>query len=486
MWRMPGVRSAVAAAAIARATIGRGGQALVLAPEIGIVERLVGAFERLLPAGLTVASYHSEMGRDRAAVYEAVRRGEVDVLVGTRAAVLAPMARLGAVCVVDEPNEAHRASVGYEGVPIHVRDLARARGRIEGAAVFFLSPSPSLRLYAPESGTRRLPPIEPARWPTIAVVDMRGTGALLSSTLIDACRRMVRSGGRVGVVVNRLGHAASVSCSRCGFVWACPRCDLPLGLYGAARGAQGVGSLFCGHCGYKRAAAKECPDCGSDRLGGAGFAIERVRAELADALDVEVGLLTASGREGEEALVVAGTARCVLEGEWDLIVVPDADSLLVAGSSVEKGFRVLYAAAEASSARLLVQTRSPEHHALRAALRGDYEAFAAVELPKRRALGYPPHAHLAEITFEGPEETVRRTVESRLRPALASSGVELLDPVPLAAPSGGGGCPAWRVLLRSRKRGALAEAAALVARLVARTRGRGKLEARIDTDPQEV
>ena len=485
VWRMPGAQSAGAAAAVARAAIGRGGQALVLAPEIGIVERLVEAFERLLPAGLTVASYHSEMGRDRAAVYEAVRRGEVDVLVGTRAAVLAPMARLGAVCVVDEPNEAHRASVGYEGVPIHVRDLARARGRIEGATVFFLSPSPSLRLYAPESGTRRLPPIEPTRWPTVAVVDMRGTGALLSSTLIDACRRTIRSGGRVGVVVNRLGRAASISCNRCGFVWACPRCDLPLGLYGAVRGAPGVESLFCGRCGHKRAAAKECPECGSDRLGGTGFAIERVRAELTDALDVEVGLLTASGREGEGASVVAGTARCVLEGEWDLIVVPDADSLLVAGP-VEKGFRILYGAGEASSARLLVQTRSPEHHALRAALRGDYEAFAAVELPKRRALGYPPHTHLAEITFEGPEEAVRRAVESRLRPALASSGVELLDPVPLAAPSGGGGCPAWRVLLRSRKRGALAEAAALVARLAAGTRGRGKLEARIDMNPEEV
>ncbi|MDP8951669.1 MAG: hypothetical protein M3N18_05435, partial [Actinomycetota bacterium] len=485
VWRMPSSEGTRAAAAVARAAIGRGEQALVLAPEIETVERLVEAFEGLLPAGLTVAPYHSGMGRGRAAVYEAVHRGEVDVLVGTRAAVLAPVARLGTVCVVDEPNEAHRASTGHEGLPIHVRDLARARGRIEGAAVFFLSPFPSLRLYAPESGTRRLPAIEPTRWPTVAVVDMRGTGAALSSALLDACRREIRAGRRVGVVVNRLGHAANVSCSRCGFVWTCPACDLPVGLHGTARGATGAGALFCGHCGRKQDAAKACPDCGSDRLGGAGLAIERVQVELADALNVDVGLLTASWREGEEAAVVAGTARCILEGDWDLVVIPDAESLLFAGT-VEKGFRLLYRAAEASSAKLLVQTRSPEHHVLRAALQGDYEAFAAVELPKRRALGYPPHAHLAEVTFEGSEGAVRRAVESRLRPALASSGVELLDPVPLAVSSGAGGPPTWRVLLRSRKRGALAEAASLVARLAAGTRGRDKLEARIDMDPEEV
>jgi primosomal protein N' (replication factor Y) (superfamily II helicase) len=478
VWRMPSAESVAAVAAVARAAISRGGgQALVLAPEIGDVKRLVEMFEGLLPAGLTVAPYHSELGNGRAAVYEAARRGEVDVLVGTRAAVLVSLARLEAICVVDEPNEAHRASMGYEGVPIHVRDLARARGRIEGATVFFFSPFPSLRLYAPESGVRRLPPREPARWPAVAVVDMRGTGAVLSSALLEACRRTIRTGGRVGVVVNRLGRAASVSCSRCGFVWVCPACDLPLGLHEAL----GTGCLCCGHCGHKESAARKCPNCDSNRLSGGGFAMERVREELVDALGAEVGLVTASGREEETAPIVVGTVRCMLEEEWELLVIPDADSLLFA-ASVEKGFRLLYGAAEASSTRLLVQTRLPDHPALRAALRGDYKTFAAAELPKRRALKYPPHAHLAEVTFEGSEEAVQRAVESRLRPALGS-GVELLDPVPL---SGDGGRPAWRVLLRSRKRHSVAEATGFVAQLAAKTHGHDGLKVHINMDPEEV
>ena len=477
VWRMPDADGILAAAAIVRATVKRGDQALVLAPEIEAVERLVGAFERLLPAGLTVAPYHSTLGRGRCAVYEAARQGELDVLVGTRTAVLVPIERLGAVCVVDEPNEAHRGSSGYEGVPVHVRDPAMARGRIEDATVFFFSPTPSLRLYAPESGARRLPPVEPARWPSVGVVDMRGTGASLSPSLLDACRRTLHAGGRVGVVVNRLGRASALSCNRCGSVRCCPRCSLPLALHGPD-------SLFCGRCGHGESAPKECPGCGSDRLDSTGYGVERVRTELAGSLDVEVGLLTADAQEGEGAPVVVGTAHCVLDEEWDLIAVPDADSLLFGDAgSLEKGFGLLYRSALASRECLIVQTRSPEHHVLVAALRGDYEAFAAEELPKRRSLGYPPHAHLAEIVFEGTGETVRRAVESVSKPAL-QNGVEILDPVPFL---GEGSCPVWRVLLRSRKRGALAEVAALVAKETAESRGRsGGLKVWINMDPEEA
>ena len=484
LWRMPSVDSTVAAATLARAAARRGEQTLVLAPEIATVDRLVAEFENLLPAGLMIAPYHSALGRSRAAVYEAVRQGEVDVLVGTRAAMLVPAARLGVVCVVDEPNEAHRATPGYDGVPIHARELARERGRIEAAVTVFLSPFPSLRLYAPESGVGHLPPREPTAWPGIVVVDMRGTGALLSSTLLEACRRTIQVGGRVGVVVSRLGDARGVYCNRCGCVLSCPACDLPLRLHKKlSSGTFGGGSLFCASCGHREDAVEECPACGSGRVGPAGLATARVQSELASALNVQIGLHTAGAKEAEEAPIVVGTAGCMFEEERDLFVVPDADFLLFGGvGSVEKGFRLLYRVAEVSRNQLLVQTRLPEHYALLAALRGDYEAFAAAELPKRRALEYPPHAHLAEVVFEGSEEAMRRAVESRLRPAL-NDRVKMLDPAPFP---GADGRPVWRVLLRSHRRTALAETTALVARLGAESRNRDGLRARINMDPEEV
>jgi primosomal protein N' (replication factor Y) (superfamily II helicase) len=452
LWRMPTREHPDAVAAVTRAALEAGGQALVLAPEIGTLERLVRGLRRALPQTHAVAPYHSGLGRGRSVVYEAARAGRVDVVVGTRAAALLPLARLGVICVVDESNEAHRAEPGYQGLPVHVRDVALGRSRIEGAGVLFLSPSPSLRLYAREDRVTELPARQDRKWPSVRIVDVRSSGALLDSTLLDACRRTAREGGRVGVVANRLGYATVLICNRCGTVRSCPNCD------------------------FREGPTAECPVCGSERVRPTGLAVERLREELAASLGEPVGLITASERELHDAPVVVGTARCILDSAWDAVVLPDADALLM-GSGIgaaERAFRLVYGAAESARSLLVIQTRLPEHYALQTAARGDYPAFAAAELPRLRALGYPPFAHLASLTLTGPEEIVRRAVESRLRPTL-EPGVEMSEPVLLAAGT--------RVLLRSADRSAVARAGTLAARLAAQTRS---LKARIDVDPEEV
>jgi len=179
--------------------------------------------------------------------------------------------------------------------------------------------------------------------------------------------------------------------------------------------------------------------------------------------------------------VVVGTPRCILDEGWDAVILPDADSSLmgIGIGAVERAFRLVYRAAEAARELLLVQTRLPEHYALREAVRGDYPAFAAAELPRLHALGYPPFGHLASVILEGSGETVRRAVESQLRPALEPA-VEMSGPVPLTHAAGP---PRWRVLLRSGDRPVVARAANLAARLSAEARG---LRVRVDVDPAEV
>jgi primosomal protein N' (replication factor Y) len=213
-----------------------------------------------------------------------------------------------------------------------------------------------------------------------------------------------------------------------------------------------------------------------------GLAVERLRKEISTSLGAPVGLITAGERELEGAPVVVGTAHSLLDERWEAVILPDADALLLATAtgSVERAFRTLYGAAEAARELLLVQTRLPEHHVLRAAAQGDYPSFAAAELPRLRSLGYPPFAHLAFVTLEGSERDVRRAVESLLRPALGPA-VEMSAPVLLA---GAGGSPTWRVLLRSRERSAVARAGTLAARLAAQRSG--GLRVRVDVDPEEV
>jgi primosomal protein N' (replication factor Y) (superfamily II helicase) len=478
LWRTNGREEQAALAAIVRATLEVGRQVLVLAPEVGAVERLVNLLRRLLPEGHTVASYHSGLGRGRTAVYTAARNGDVDVVVGTRTAALLGLARPGSICVVDEPNGAHRAEQGHEGLPMHVRDVALERARLDRAAVFFLSPFPSLRLYAAEvrrrERIRELPAGTSGPWPAVRIVDMRGSGATFSSTLLNACRRCTEGGGKAAVIVKRLGYATAISCSRCGTVKMCPNCDLPLVSHGRE------GPLLCARCGYTEEAGP-CAECGAERMRRTGLGVERVRDELSEALGVRVGLITAEGQDNADAHVVVGTAPRILEGEWDVVILPDADAFL-AGSgigAVQRSFRLFYGSAEVARKLLLIQTHVPEHYALRAAVRGDYEAFAAAELPRLRALGYPPFAYVAALTFEGSESALFGAVESRLRPAV-EAGVEMSGPVLLGRT---GERTAWRVLLRAKRRPAVARAATLAARIVARTRG---LEVRVDVDPEEV
>jgi primosomal protein N' (replication factor Y) len=154
---------------------------------------------------------------------------------------------------------------------------------------------------------------------------------------------------------------------------------------------------------------------------------------------------------------------------------------LFGSGSTERGFRLLYGAAEASRGRLLVQTRSPEHPVLRAAISDDYEGFASAELPRRRTMSYPPYGHLAKITLAGSEDEVRLAVKSGVRLA-PGTGVEMSGPA--AVPAGPAGETVWRLLLCGRRRRAVAEAASRFARMAATRRGR--LRARIEVDPEEV
>ena len=484
--RAPAVEWAAAVTELAEAAAGRWEQTLVLAPEIEQVEKLASLLRDRLPPGLTVAPYHSGLGKGRTTVYDAAREGAIDVLVGTRPAVFTPLARLGAVCVVDEPNEAHRAAPGYEGVPIHARDLALERGRQRGAGVLFLSPVPSVNLYAPAHGIRELESREPERWPAGRIVDMRGTGAMLSPDLMKTCRENLDAGERTGIVVNRLGYSKTISCARCASAVSCPICGRPLVLHDDAS-KSGGSTAFCTGCDYREPAPGECPSCGSRRLLTTGVTVGRVRKELSRSLGIRVGLRTADDRENDSAGVVVGTPRYILADSWKTVAVPDADSLLFAGDlgAEERAFRLLYGCA-GTCRQLLVQTRSPEHPVLQVALEGDYPAFVRAELERRCSLDYPPYTHLAVIDFSGPENRVKDAVESSLKSAL-DAAVELTGPAPRAR---SGDRPAWRVLLRSRDQAAVARGAAAFAREAARgksgDRGLGGLDIQVYMDPEEV
>lgn len=485
LWRLPGGLVWRELTGLVGSALGSGRQALVLVPERRGVEEMVEHLVEELPAGYTVAPYHGELDAGRVEVYEAFRGGALSVLVGTRGAALLPGGGSSGgplVCVVDEPNEAYRSSAAmeYESVTGHCREVVLERQRIEGSTAVLFSTAPSLEAYYRSihgRGAQRLgelPAVASESRPRVSIVDLRGTGEPFSETLLDELSAAGES-ERVGVLVNRVGYATVVRCNRCGAVERCERCDLPL-RYHRQRGA-----LICPGCGAFRVARESCSECGSHRLSYTGLTVERARETLEREFGREVGVKTADLSEATGASIVVGTAHRILRERWDVIAIPEVDAMFSGSGfrAVERGFRNIFMALEAAERRVMVQTRHPEHYALGAAVRRDYPAFARAELQRRRALGYPPYAHLAALTLEGEESAVRSAIHRAVKsssPGTASE-VSVMGPIPLENGT------RWRLLLQAPDRLPVAAAASRVGLDVSRDRS---MKVRIDIDPEEI
>ncbi|MCU0484047.1 MAG: primosomal protein N', partial [Chloroflexi bacterium] len=300
-------------------SLAEGRPALVLVPEIPLALPLVDRIRADLRA--EVAVLHSALGAgERADEWRRVRAGEIDVVVGTRLAVLAPMADVGLVVV----DEEHEAAYKSERTPrLQARDVAVLLGRLAGAAVVLGSATPSVESvgHARLGRYRRITLGDRAAGerPAVELVDLRaemaaGNRGLLSRRLIDALATLpVEAGARAVLVINRRGAATVVLCRECGHVQACPECTRPLVYHAAGR------TLRCHHCGAVAPPATRCPACSSPRIRYLGGGTERLEAEVrARFPDLRVGRLDRDivEQKGGAARVVDAFAG----GELDVLV----------------------------------------------------------------------------------------------------------------------------------------------------------------------
>lgn len=217
------------------------------------------------------------------------------------------------------------------------------------------------------------------------------------------------------------------------------------------------------------------------------MSVERVASLLSEKLGVPAGTTTAGGSTVEDSPVIVGTQAKILTRSRDVVIVPDADALLHGRwlDASERAFRVLVRAAESAASLLIVQSRDPENATLRAAVRGDYRAFASRELPRLEALGYPPFGHLARISLRGSEPSVRRAVESG---AVLAGGFEesgVVESSGLVAGANLADKEDWLVLLRSPSKESVASVATHIAREAAKEPGHG-VRVTVEIDPEEM
>jgi primosomal protein N' (replication factor Y) len=264
---------------LARETVAAGKGVLLLVPEIALTPAVVAVFRALF--GDRVAIQHSGLSEgERHDQWHRIRRGDVDVVVGTRSAVFAPLQRLGLIIV----DEEHDSSYKQEESPrYHGRDVAVMRARSLNALVVLGSATPSLESYHnAQSGRYQLIALEKRVFdrPMAAVrlVDMRqeyaasGPDVVISDALAQAIGERLERREQAMVLLNRRGFATSVLCRQCGSTFDCPNCSVTLTVHKAARRAR------CHYCNYSIAVPERCARCSGQYLELTGFGTERVEA----------------------------------------------------------------------------------------------------------------------------------------------------------------------------------------------------------------
>ncbi|MEA2578581.1 MAG: hypothetical protein QOD78_2169, partial [Chloroflexota bacterium] len=452
-----GGKTAIYVDAIA-ASLAAGRPALVLVPEIALALPLVDRLRADLDA--RVALVHSGLGDgERADEWRRIRAGDVDIVVGTRLAVLAPLADVGVVIVDEEHDPAYKS----DRTPrLQARDTAIQLAELARAALVLGSATPAVdSLGHALAGTydRIVLPQRPSGTaPAITVVDLRaelaeGNRGLLSRTLDEALTALdIAAGEQAILVLNRRGTASVVLCRDCGHVQACPDCERPLVYHQAGT------TLRCHHCGRATPLATRCPACGSPRIRYLGGGTERVEREVRAA---HPGLRVA--RLDRDVADRRGAAERVLDafaaGETDVLVgtslvakgldVPAVTLVGVVSSDValnlpderaaERTYQLLSQAVGRAGrgdrpGRAILQTYQPDHPVIRAVASGNGDTFYAEELALRRRFGSPPFGRLVKLTVALPDraaaEREGEAMAERLRERAGEHGTTVIGPAP--------------------------------------------------------
>jgi primosomal protein N' (replication factor Y) (superfamily II helicase) len=437
------------AAAIA---LERGRGVIVLVPEIALTPQICARFvERF---GETVAVLHSQLRpAERYAEWCRLREGAARVCVGPRSAVFAPVADLG-LLVVDEE---HDASYKHEGDPRYdAREVAAERARRACALLLLGSATPRAESVSRTARVRMERRVDGRPLPSVAVLDMREQRHALHPLSADALAEVRATRSKAILLLNRRGWSNFISCRSCGHVWFCPHCDVALVLHRA------TGLLACHHCGHREHAPARCVACSSASVARHGAGTERLAHELAVALDdgsfpvfrLDADAAAAgesrSGGGAGEVLERFGASACgVLIGtqmvakghdfpDISLGIVFDADATLRFPDfrAEERTFALIAQLAgrvgRGGGGRVLVQTIAPDARSIVHAAQHDADGFIAGELERRRALRYPPYAHLIRVTCSAASAAHARAAAKAVRARLALEASEaVLGPAAL-------------------------------------------------------
>ncbi len=441
-----------------RETLDRGRTALVLVPEIVLTPQLLRIFAAHF--GKQVAVLHSSLrAGERYDEWKRARRGEAQVVIGTRSAVFAPLDHLGLI-ILDEEQE---ASYKSENVPrYHARDIAKYRCVQNNALLVLGSATPSIEtMYQARTGQIGLFRLErrynQRALPQVMIVDLKeelrqGNAGSVSSLLSRELEENFKRGEQAILFLNRRGASRMVSCGECGEVPECPRCSVKLTYHSANN------RLMCHHCGFSQPLPPACPSCGG-LLNFIGTGTQQVETELrdlfpwAEVLRMDTDTVSAA-HPHEELLerfrkeripVLVGTQMVAKGLDFENVtlvgvIAPDLSLYVDDFRAGERTFSLLTQVAGRAGrgekqGRAVIQTFTPKNDVIQCAARQDYDSFYEQEIELRRLRSDPPFAQHVIITVSSVDEGAVLRCCYRLRRALEAELPKLPAPWQLLGPA---------------------------------------------------
>jgi primosomal protein N' (replication factor Y) len=437
------------------AVLARGGQALMLVPEIALTPQLEGRVAARFPSAHVVCANSGMGDAARARGFLEALAGRAQIVLGTRLSVFMPLSSLQLI-VVDEEHDASFKQ--QEGLRYSARDVAIWRAHQLNIPIVLGSATPSLETFH-HAGTGRYRLLElPERavaeaMPVVRIIDTRREKLQegLSAALLAGLQLRLDRGEQSLVFLNRRGYAPVLACPPCGWISRCQRCAANLVLHLADQ------RLRCHHCGFEARVPRACPDCGNVDLLPFGRGTQRLETMLVERFPAARVLridrdsastpkkwqaLLATIHAGEADILV-GTQMLAKGHDFPLLTLVGAvgaDAALFAADfrAPERLFAQLMQVGGRSGradlpGEVLIQTEYPDHPLYQALIEHDYARFAQSQLGERRIAGFPPFSFQTMLRAEARsmEQALDFLAAARKAAEPLADGVTLYDPVPM-------------------------------------------------------
>ena len=401
--------------------INRGKTAILLVPEITLTTQIEMRFRKrfkriaILHSGLSDSEKYDE--------YRKIKRGEVDIVIGARSAIFAPLDNIGIIII----DECHSDTYKQENMPKYdAKEVAIERCKYHNCPLILGSATPDImdfakcqkKLYELLVLKNR---VGNAKLPSVIISDMtkekRVNNTSFSEKLYNEIINETRHNHQVILLINRRGYSSSIMCEMCGNVLKCPHCDISYTYH------KSKDILRCHYCGMAISMPKECPYCHTKTLKELGSGTEKIEEEIKKLFNLRVvrmDLDTTTRKGSHERIIndfknhkydiLLGT-QMISKGldfpNVTLVGVINADTSLFIPSykSPERTFQLLSQVSGRSGrgevpGKVILQTYNADHYAIKLSSKNDYIGFYNEEMRLRLSNKYPPYFYLSYLIIK--------------------------------------------------------------------------------------